>query len=442
MARILGSLVVRTAAAFLLGLALLQVIIGAALVWPDGEPALARLVSPREADAIAGALESASPAQRQLMLAALNNGQRVVRLLPDFPAGGRDPPMARLFARLYDAYGPGLHDRPFKVQAGPDRRLLGRSPGGVRLMIRLRTGEVLSIERAPVILRRLAARFAFIAGAAATVLLLVLLFCVQQMVLPALRLAGAARQLAADIHAPDLPLSGAAEIRTAAKAFNEMKWTIRALMDDRTRILAAIAHDLRTYLTRLRLRAEFIDNADQQARAIRDLDEMGLLLDDTLMFAREETARPTPSAEVVDVACEIAAMVELRREVGDPVDARVRPGPPLLARCSPVTLRRILANLADNAVRYGKAAHLDAWREDGAVWLAVDDDGPGAPPEAFARLVRPFERLEPSRGRQTGGSGLGLAIVKALARSQGGELVLENRPAGGLRAAVRLPAVD
>jgi len=440
--RLLGSLVVRTAITFLLGLALLQLIIAAAVVWPDGDPALLRLVSPHEADAIAGVLETASPAQRQAMLEALNNGQRVVRLLPDFPANGRPSMARRLFGRLSAGYADQLHGRAFEVQAGPGVDLFPHQAGGIRLAVRLRTGQVLVIERPPVILRRLAARFAFIAGAAATVLLLVLLFCIQQMVFPALRLARATRQLATDIGAPDLPLSGAAEIRTAASAFNEMKRTIRGLMEERTRVLAAIAHDLRTYLTRLRLRAEFIDDPDQRARAVRDLNEMGLLLDDTLMFARDEAKRAKPSREVVDLRSEIAAMVEWRREVGEPVDARLDAGPPLLVRCSPIALRRILANLTDNAVRYGKAAHLDAWRDDAAVWLAVDDDGPGAPPAMFARLTQPFERMEPSRGRQTGGAGLGLAIVKALARSQGGDLVLENREVGGLRAAVRLPTGD
>jgi signal transduction histidine kinase len=439
---LLGSLVVRTAIAFLLGLALLQVIIAVAVVWPDGDPALLRLVSPHEADAIAGVLETAAPAQRQAMLDALNNGQRVVRLLPDFPANGRSSAVGRLFGRLSDGYAGQLHGRDFKVLARPESRLIARGAAGVRLAIRLKTGQVVLIERPPVILRRLAARFAFIAGSAALVLLLVMLFCVQQMVLPALRLARATRELAGDIGAPDLLLSGAAEIRTAAAAFNEMKQTIRALMDERTRMLAAIAHDLRTYLTRLRLRAEFIDDPDQRARAVRDLNDMGLLLDDTLMFARDEARRAQTARDVVDLRSEIAAIVEWRREVGEPVDTRVRAGPPMLARCSPMALRRILGNLTDNAVRYGKAAHLDAWRDDSAVWLAVDDDGPGAPPEMFARLVQPFERMEPSRGRQTGGAGLGLAIVKALARSQGGDLVLENRDVGGLRAAVRLPAGD
>ena len=124
------------------------------------------------------------------------------------------------------------------------------------------------------------------------------------------------------------------------------------------------------------------------------------------------------------------------------IDLELEPEIDLRARCSPVTLRRILANLVDNAIRYGKAAHLSAWREGESVWLAVDDDGPGVPPEAFARLMQPFERMEPSRGRGTGGAGLGLAIVKALASSQGGDLVLENRAAGGLRAAIRLTATS
>ncbi len=170
-----------------------------------------------------------------------------------------------------------------------------------------------------------------------------------------------------------------------------------------------------------------------------DLDEMGLLLDDTLMFARESTS-PARMAETLDVRAEIAAFARMRREMGDPVDAAPDATGPLRAACSPLALRRILANLTDNAIRYGKAARLDARGEGGGVRITVDDDGPGTPPEAFARLMQPFERLEPSRGRLTGGAGLGLAIVKALAKSQGGDLALENRAQGGLRATVSLPA--
>jgi len=163
---------------------------------------------------------------------------------------------------------------------------------------------------------------------------------------------------------------------------------------------------------------------------------MGQLLDDTLLFARPASGEAERTA---DLRAEIDGLVARRRELGQPVEAD-EAADPLPVRAAPLTVRRILDNLVDNAVRYGVAARLRAWREDGAVLLAVDDDGPGAPAEALERLTRPFERLEPSRGRGGGGAGLGLAIVRALAEGQGGGLTLVNRPEGGLSAQVRLPA--
>jgi len=237
----------------------------------------------------------------------------------------------------------------------------------------------------------------------------------------------------------DLPVTGATEIRILSAAFNDMKHTIRGLMDERTRMIAAVAHDLRTYLTRLRLRADFIAEPEQQARAIEDLKEMGLLIDDTIMFAREATGRGDSVAAIIDVGREVRDFISLRQEIGEPVSGTAD-GPALMARCAPLALRRILANLTDNALRYGKTARLQTHAEAGKVMIVIDDDGPGVPEDAVARLMEPFERLEPSRGRRTGGAGLGLAIVKALAKSQHGNLRIENRPEGGLRATVILAA--
>ncbi|MDQ0394851.1 ATP-binding protein [Labrys monachus] len=445
MRHILGSLVVRVVLVFLAGLVLLLLAIAVAIIGPDGRFGVLRLVSPREAAAVARALEATSAQQQALVVAALDAGPLIVRLQPGFPPApdGDAAWRAPYLERLHADYAAALEGRPFRMEArgAGAEEARDRIPGGVRLLVGLRTGEVLAIERAPVLLERLAARFALVGGAAGLILLLVMLFCIHQMVLPARRLARASHRLAADIGMPDLPASGPAEMRMLASAFNEMKHMIRGLMDERTRILAAIAHDLRTYLTRLRLRADFIGDADQQARAVRDLDEMSLLLDDTMLFARQATAPALGGTETVDLGREIEAFVRMRREIGDPVDWQGTDGP-LAVRCAPLALRRMLANLTDNAVRYGKAAHLAAGRTDGVVEIIVEDEGPGIPADAIAGLMQPFRRLEPSRGRQTGGAGLGLAIVQALARGQGGDLAVENRPGGGLRARIRLPAAD
>src|SRR3569623_530908 len=143
---------------------------------------------------------------------------------------------------------------------------------------------------------------------------------------PVSALASAARRFANDLSTPDLPVRGAQEIKDLAPAFNEMKSTIRALIDDRTRMLAAIAHDMRAYLTRLRLRAEFIEDLDQRARAIADLDEMAMLLDDTLTYAREVTVSGAPRRLAVDVAAEARALAQARQDMGQGVAADIGEG--------------------------------------------------------------------------------------------------------------------
>ena len=215
-----------------------------------------------------------------------------------------------------------------------------------------------------------------------------------------------------------------------------MQERIRGLMEDRTRVLAAVAHDMRTYLTRLRLRTEFIEDMDQRRRAETDVEEMSLLLDDTLLFAQQASAAPG-SAATTDPLAAIYALVELRRELGEPVEFLPPPGLVRAIGCSGLALRRMLGNLIDNAIRYGGQAQVSLSDDDNGVSIIVQDNGPGAPHEALDRLMLPFERLETSRARSTGGAGLGLAIVKGLAESCGGRLVIENRLEGGLRAIMR-----
>lgn len=445
MRHVFGSLTFRIALAFLLGLILLQIVIAAAVVWPDGRPAMFRLVSPREAAAIARAVESISDQQRDLVVAALNAGPLVVHVQPG-ALDQSERTSAPYLTEIYNRYASELEGRAFQVEARGEQTVPARgparavTPAAVRLLVQLRTGDTLTIERAPVLLQRLAGRFAIIGAAVAGILLLILFYCIHQVVLPARRLAQAAQGLAQDIDMPDLPARGATEINMLSTAFNAMKHTIRGLMNERTRVLAAIAHDFRTYLTRLRLRAEFIDDPHQHAQAIRDLDDMNLLLDDTLIFARETTSVARKHPEHCDVAAELESLAQIRQEIGEPVTVKIPQAGPLQARCAPLALRRMLANLTDNALRYGKNAELSAWREDAMIKLSVTDQGPGVPDDALERMLQPFERLEPSRGRQTGGAGLGLAIVGALAKSQGGDLKIENRREGGLRATISLVA--
>jgi signal transduction histidine kinase len=264
-----------------------------------------------------------------------------------------------------------------------------------------------------------------------------LVLAVRQTTRPVSQLAHEVARFGDHLDAKALPLRGPRELRELSAAFNTMQGRIRGLMDERTRMLAAIAHDLRTYLTRLTLRAEFIVDEAQRAKAGSDLAEMSQLLDDTLLFARQDAGRGD-GARSVDVRHELETLVALRLEMGQAV--LLAPEAAGAAWASPLALRRMVDNLIDNAARYGGAVTVDARPLGHRVEIMVLDDGPGLPSGALETITAPFVRGEASRNRRTGGAGLGLSIVQALAKGQRGRLILTNRPEGGLSAMIDLPA--
>ena len=279
-------------------------------------------------------------------------------------------------------------------------------------------------------------------GIMSAVAALLTLWAVRRLVEPVSTLAGAAEALGRDVNAPPLPETGPAELATAAAAFNTMAARIRRFVEDRTFLLTAIGHDLRTPITRLRLRAEFMEDDDQRRRMLADLDELEAMVNATLAFGRDATASEPA------VAVDLAALVNtVLTEAGDarpelPAEAMAYAGPDQLAvTARPVALKRALTNLVANALNYGGSARVRLMPpEAGQVVLHVDDDGPGIPPAELERVFLPFQRLEPSRNRETGGMGLGLPITRNIARAHGGDVTLQNRPGGGLRATLILPA--
>jgi signal transduction histidine kinase len=231
---------------------------------------------------------------------------------------------------------------------------------------------------------------------------------------------------------------GPLEIRRTAQAFNAMQERIGRSLDDRTRLLGAISHDLRTPITTLRLRVELVEDETLRARMLETLDEMQALTEAGLLLARD-TAAEEPTRAV-----DLTALVE--SVVGDFADqglnatlAGSEQAAPLPLRCRKLALTRAVRNLVENALRYGGRARLRVERQGGSATVTVDDDGPGLPEAMLERVFEPFFRLEASRSPETGGSGLGLAIARSIIRAHGGEVTLANRPGGGLRALVHLP---
>jgi len=279
---------------------------------------------------------------------------------------------------------------------------------------------------------RWAARMLFWLSLTGLFILAFAIWAARRVTKPLTQFAEAADRLGVDVGAPPLPVTGSGELKKAADAFNRMQERIRRLVDDRTRMLAAISHDLRTMLTRLRLRAEFIEDAEQQEKAVADIDAMATMLDETLAFARDDSAGE-PRTEV-----DLAELV--RSFCADAGTAVTFAGPSELAyRCRPVALKRALSNLIDNAVKYGEHAEVALGVSGESIELTIADRGPGIPPEERERVFVPFHRLEPSRSRETGGTGLGLAVARTIIHRHGGEIVLEDRPGGGLLVRVTLP---
>jgi signal transduction histidine kinase len=254
---------------------------------------------------------------------------------------------------------------------------------------------------------------------------------------PLRRLEAAVEGFGRDIDHPPLDESGPREVRGAARAFNAMRERIRAHVAERTRILAAVAHDLKTPLTRLRLKVEGLPDEALKEKLLEDLGAMKHLVAEGLDLAQSlETREPI---QRVALASLLQSLCDDAAEAGQDVRYEGAPDLEILVSGRPRALRRVFSNLIDNAVKYGGRARLDLIRRENRAVATVRDEGPGIPEAHLRDVLQPFFRLESSRSRETGGTGLGLAIAANLLAAQGGSLELANRPEGGLAARVVLP---
>ncbi len=272
-------------------------------------------------------------------------------------------------------------------------------------------------------------------GILLAVVIAVTLLAVRWVTRPLDTLAAAAQSLGEDINRPPLDERGPLEVSRAARAFNVMQKKLARFISDRTRIFAAMSHDLKTPITRLRLRAELLDDAELRAKFVNDLEEMEAMVSAALDFMRG-VDQQTP-AQPVDVMALLESLQADAREIGSDVAIEGAVGAPYRGHAQ--TLKRCIGNLLDNAVKYGQRATLVVADTPSLLTITVRDAGPGIPGEELERVFEPFYRLDASRNRETGGSGLGLTIARNIARAHGGELKLRNRAGGGLEAALTLP---
>ncbi len=268
-------------------------------------------------------------------------------------------------------------------------------------------------------------------------IIVIALVVVRLVMQPLKKLANAAERLGENIHSPPLDVTGPDEVKQAAQAFNVMQRKLIDGMAERTRFLAAVSHDLRSPITRMKLRAEMLKDDVARGKFRKDLDEMEAMVTSTLHFV--QNVENDEQMRNVDIDTLLESLKLDAEEVGSLVNVQGKAAPiPAYAR----SLRRCLQNLIENAIRYGQEAHVEVSDTPDNLRIVIADRGPGIPPEMLEQVMEPFMRVEGSRNTQTGGFGLGLSIARTVAQAHRGTLSLRNREQGGLEAILDLPRTN
>ncbi len=327
----------------------------------------------------------------------------------------------------------GWHDRgkPDAPTARDRRPVTGllasvRLRGGAWLNAHARTDPlVFELARGPLMALLIGAPLAVLAA----------LMLMRRVMRPIRAMAAAADAVGRGDHPPPVPETGPADMRASVRAFNQMRERVDRFIADRTRLLAAMSHDLRTPITSLRIRTEFIDDEELRGQMIATLDEMAAMVEAALTFARDDARRER--AERVTLAPLVSALVAELQLLPRPVTLTASTETTVLAR--PMALKRAIRNIMENAVRYGERARVAVLVTERGAVVRIDDNGPGIPEADRERVFDPYVRLEGSRSTETGGIGLGLSIARSIIRAHGGEITLLNRAEGGLQVEIRLP---
>ena len=392
----------------------------------------------RIADAVRVLEADASPGHAKALAQLQSEELRVQLLPPDQVAVGapRGQIQAAIAARLgspRELRSPGMMNG---VGQGGGMGMRQRDGAMRRFDLRLRDGQwvrIVAAREAPA--PALPTDFYVHLLLSLLVVAAVAMFAVRLATRPLQQLAQAADVLGRDLAAPPLAETGASEVRHAAQAFNRMQGRIRHLIDERARALAAVSHDLRTPLTRLRLRAELVENSSLREQMTADLDVMAAMLNATLDYLRG--LQESEPVRLIDINALLQSLVEDALVLGKPVSIEGAAQAPYPGRLT--ALRRALQNLIDNAIKYGRCAKIRVVESDELLQLSIEDEGPGIAPENMSRVTEPYFRQDASRRSATGGVGLGLSIVKDAAVLHGGELRLANREPVGLSATLVLP---
>jgi signal transduction histidine kinase len=389
---------------------------------------------------------------RPAVILAAQRPELHIRLLPGplpksiKPISAIEPEIALLRERILKSMripGPVIVEDRYQLANGEAASTEGRVDKGVMIELPLKDGHWLLFAtrfEPPSPFDPVAANFnraSFAAWLSLSILLGILLsiLAARRLVKPLSRLAMAVEHIGGSGEAPPIAPRGPREVQATILAFNRMQERLRRFNDDRTRMIAAMSHDLRTPLTRLRLRTELIESPVHQEKMQGEIDFMSQLIDSILSFARDDTKREPRI--MVDLSALVEAICEAASDAGDPVTFS---GPrDITISCRPAALRRAISNLVENAVKYGKKAVVTLACAAGRAIIIVEDEGPGIPRGERERVFEPFYRMEHSRNLDTGGVGLGLSVTRSIIWEQGGEISLSDGKRGGLLVRLELP---
>jgi signal transduction histidine kinase len=389
---------------------------------PSGHPA--------QIETLVALLDATAPAERDRLVAGINAALPALDLRrqrsSDFDLTEPATSQIRWFGRRLDA--------GFQVTSGGG----GETGEHPRVAVRLCDGDVVSAQIPPPPGWRPLDPLGVTALSMVIIVVLLGFWAARGVTAPLRSFASAAENFSPEGTVSLLPERGPEEVRTAARALNQMRERIKNLVDDRTRTLVAVGHDLRTPLTRLRLSSEFVGDDALRSQMLRDIDQMKAMVDSILHFLRQ--GRSQENAGMIDVAASIQTICDQFTDMGHAV--RFRASQRGAVRAHPDELQRVVTNLIDNAIRYAGSADVSVKRAQSRIVILVKDEGPGIPQHLKPKMLQPFVRGERAGGASSDtGLGLGLSIAREIVTMQGGTLTLHDNAPRGLAVRIDLPAL-
>lgn len=368
---------------------------------------------------------------------------RTVRLVKLLPANSLPQHVKQLHTRgLRITIGSKPLANAHVLQTAPPsvlRTAVRNNPRALKLSVSLSNGRWLNMQRQIVQHPWFSVGFFVSCFVLLIALGLLCYLVVKRLAIPLSEFSSAAKRFGMDVQSPPMAVAGSTEIQEVVQAFNDMQNRIRRLLHDRTQMLAAVSHDLRTPITRLQLRAEYLKGTPQYEKAVTDLKDMDKMISSILSFARDHAQTETMERFDLNVLLESLCndMVDMGRQASFSDD-----GERLTYFGRMPSLKRAFTNFIDNAIKYGKVADVSLHRTGNEIHIKIKDKGPGIPEDQLDKVFDPFYRIDSARSPQISGTGLGMTVARDIIRTHGGDVTLMNHKAGGLIVFITLPFTE